>query len=368
MSDILCATYSIYFQDRRTRLPVEGCNLSLERASGSWRRLLNDFSTAEIEVQLDNCCACLPVPWVHEMVIERHGTESDGIVWLGPVTFSNPDQDLGTLSVEAADRSVWWSRRQVLLRALSLASVDAGVAWAAVRAEQERIDPTGLEIRPSHVGRLVNVDAALYSDVEAVLFDYQDVLWTVTAGQLKGPGPTTVGGVPLGTLDTAIDWDENGDGTAGPSVVLDGESTTTAVVVRGDGVTGVFPEPGGKVPPVGWHVAGLERPDLTTQAQVDYVAESTYQRNRENQLYVSSRSGSLRKGSAVAIADLDAGRRFTIDASTCGQQFTQVAELKQVVGRFAWTVEGGQGAIRETAVAVDVGPVGVVTATELLSG
>ena len=226
MTDIKCATYSVWFRNRRTRQPVD-CDLTGAAVVGKWRRNLRETSIADLMIALpadERCCDCAPTANVDELVIERHGDRSE-IVWVGPVTVVDEDQPLGELRIEASDPSYWWDRRQAFQQAETLEQVDIVDAWLAVREDQDRRDPSGLIPKiVDRTGRLVSINWAADAETASVLIELEDVAWTVAAGVLYGPGETTVGPEPFASLDASEDW-ESASGTSGALIRGDGTAT-----------------------------------------------------------------------------------------------------------------------------------------------
>ena len=367
MGDVLCATYSIYFRDRATRRRLEGCDLTAQRVEGRWTRAYKRKSTADLVWQLPpdaGCCECSPTPWVDELIIEREGASSSGIVWKGVVTSIVEDRARGEMEIRACDPSVWWERRQWFTSDIVLEGVDPVDVWVAVHKQLDGRDPSGLIIRPGEpLGTRTGFTAARYGTVPTSSV-MDDVAWTVIAGQLWGPGKTTAGPEPFALLDSSVDWVTPG-GRSGPVIAHDGESTATEILVVGADfgsgpLVSVYPPATAGVPANGLHSARVDRQNLTSQSAVDAEAKRIWERNRYGSTFVSSSNASLREGSQLCIADLIPGRRFKVETpDTCRPDLVALVELSQVVTDFKWLVEGGKPAIRETRVATDFGPVDV---------
>lgn len=362
MSDVLCATYSVYFRNRRTLQRVPGCDLTGRRVFGKWRRILRDTSFADLTIGLKQdgeCCECFPEPHVDEMVIERHG-DDDQVVWAGPVIAVTEDRPNADLRIEAADPSYWWSRRQAFQRSASFTDADIVDVWAAVRQDQDLRDPSGLLIVPgARDGRLITIEWDAFDDVTQVLRQIEDVSWTVVAGALFGPASSTIGEEPFATLNSSTDW-VTPTGASGPVIRDDGATTSTEVVViAANGIVGRYPEPGTPPPVNGLHIARVQRPNITTQLQADREARTLWERNRFGQTTLTTSESSLRRGSKLCVEDLIPGRRFLVESpDTCRPDFFAAVELTQAVGDFEMRNNNGRGELVETRVAVDFGPIG----------
>lgn len=101
-----CGAYRALYR-RRNTLTAYVCEADL--VSGSYSRVLNDVSTAEVSVRIkgdsEECCGCYGQlnPWEHELAIFRDGTE----VWCGPITNIELDFKSGVGTVQARDLMAW---------------------------------------------------------------------------------------------------------------------------------------------------------------------------------------------------------------------------------------------------------------------
>lgn len=367
MSDLLCSTYRVFTRDRRTkRLVYDYTDRVID---GTFDCRLSRTSRAFTAVAIEEGCEIAkPRPWLDEWVIQRDGDQSK-IVWFGPVRKATADMARNELRVEARDPSEWWNRKQIVRAALSLENVDASVAWAAVRSDQERGDPSGLAVGSTEpVGRLVSIQADKFADTFPILDSLDDVAWTVKAGQLYGPGATTDGPNPFGVrLDASVDWVSE-TGRSGPVIICDGENVATKVFTRGrTGEYGQWPPEGTAAPDEGWHIPDvIRRDDLFDSVELNAAAREIWERNRTTPVFLASSSGSLRKGSPLCFDDLLAGRRYTV---TTGDPTLPVVtvELSNMVVDFEARQVGGVVALWEDRVAVDFAPVGVPYETVDLS-
>lgn len=367
MSDTLCATYRVFARNRRTKKQV--CDYTDVTIEGTYSCRYKATSTAFVSTAFTPGCETKkPRPWIDELVIQRNG-ERSRIAWVGPVVKSTVDAARNEMLIEARDPSEWWNRRRVLQNALSLEDVDASVAWAAIRKDQDSIGESGLAVGSTEpVERNVSIEARQYDSTFAYLQQLEDVAWTVKAGRLYGPGATTDGPRPFKTkLDASVDW-INESGQGGAVIICDGENVATKIFVRGrSGQVGEWPPRGSDVPEEGWHIPDvIQRDDLVDVPELTTAARQIWETYRSTPIFLASSSGSLRKGSPLCVDDLLPGRRYHV---TTGDPTTPkvVVELANTVIDFVARNVGGVKDLHEDRVAVDFAPIGIDYDTDRLS-
>lgn len=366
MSDTLCATYRVFTRERLTRRLVH--DYTTQTIEGTFSYRFKATSSAFLSVAAEpGCDIPKPRPWVDELVVQRDGDDSE-VAWFGPVERATLDDARNELQIEAKDLSEWWNRRQILQARLQVAG-DAAEAWAAVRQDQDRIDPSGLgSAVTSKVGRTVTYDEPALAETGPILSELGDVAWAVKAGRLYGPGGTTDGEVPHPVkLDASVDWVTE-TGQAGPVIVCEGAELSTKIYVRGrTGLVGEWPPKGTPVPLEGWHIPNVvTRSDLVDVGDLTAAARQIWETYSTTPVFLASSTGSLRKASPLAVNDLLPGRRYTVDTGVDTVPLVPV-ELHNAVIDFVSRSVGGINELHEDRVAVDFAPVGVDYNTDRLS-
>lgn len=366
----LLAFYSIRSVPRRAGNGPE-CDLSKFEPSGTFGYQESNTSTSEIELLLayDGCCDCVPVPWRDEIIIERltPAGSPEGIVWRGTVTqviedtFGTP-----TLRISVRDNSVWWGRRPNARSGCS-GTFDQAVLWRKLVLDAEQGDPSGVIIGPAELTGLRvegNYEAAsattLGGDIRTAIFGgLADVFWSVIDRDLYGPGPFAITGTPHSHLDIDQHWVEAG-------AVIDTDGFPVASQVRilftdpdtEETVVGQWPPSGPVIDPTyGLHIKTLTSEVEATATQLQAMARRQYERDREPHQYLVTSSDSLSPVAPVTIWDLRPGRFFTVSSEDSCSPVIQ--SLFRVYGALVAFEGSGDGRVRESRVAVDMGPAGV---------
>lgn len=109
-----CGDYRVFYRERNN---LTAFLAEAEVTGGSYGRVLNEISTASIQVRLradsEECCGVYSTlnPWEHEVSIFRDGTE----VWCGPITRMELNFTGGEGTIEAKDLLVWADKRVIEL-------------------------------------------------------------------------------------------------------------------------------------------------------------------------------------------------------------------------------------------------------------
>lgn len=361
---IRCATYSVYIRNRTTKQPIAGCDFTKQPIEGKWRRTKNtgsspSASTADFSMPLSGlagCCECDAEPWRDELVIERLDREgnTDGIVWVGPVSHVVDDTTFGAFTVTARDATVWpFSRTQRTRTAIKLTDVDESVVWLALWGDLTRGGQSGVTPIVTPTGNKVSVDFDRYSSVDAVITELPGISWSMSGDTLY------VGGNDLGHTDNPIaflDVDEHWD-TGGAVVDKDGTYVATKVIVLdGDTILAEYPpyEHGSEL---GLHIGWIDADPGTTAKQATQLAYDTWQANRVTDAFLVTSAGTLSADAPVTVCDLDIGKVFTVEASSSCSTLSERMRLINVVGEFE-AQETGQGVhLVEARVAIDFQPI-----------
>lgn len=109
-----CGDYKVFY---RNRCALNSLLCEADVVDGSFNRVLNEISEAEIQVRLhggsEDCCDCYNdlAPWQHELVIYRDQKE----VWCGPIQRIELDFAAGIGTVQARDLLAWADKRLIEL-------------------------------------------------------------------------------------------------------------------------------------------------------------------------------------------------------------------------------------------------------------
>lgn len=108
-----CGTYEVYFKTRGGDTHVGRVR---NMTALSYARNLNSVSEGSVSFSLNGtesevCCGIASTiePWEHELAIYRNGEE----IWCGPVVGGEVDNDAQTVTFNARDLSIWFSKRWV---------------------------------------------------------------------------------------------------------------------------------------------------------------------------------------------------------------------------------------------------------------
>ena len=360
----LCAGYRIRIVERVTSRTV--CDITDLVASGTWRRVLQNVSTVEITADTGNnddpggrCCDCIPRLWVDDIVIERTSTDGrvEGVVWRGPAVQVIDDEIDGTITITAADNSIWWTRHNRARTSIT-GTVDEAELWWRLVADAEAGVFSMLSIPgPSPTGQAREVtiepatDTTEGSDNQILIFGgLPTVMWTVVDRVVYGPGPTTVGDVPFAALDTARHWVD-------PGAVIDNDGVTFASQVRlvaadstGAPIVGIYPPDPVATPAAGEHVITYRIDGIYTQAALTAAARRRWESDRSGARYLVTSTSSLSETAPVTVWDLIPGRVFTVTAGRACSNLDGLMRLYNVAVEFTST---GDGTLTETRVAID---------------
>lgn len=241
-----CGDYRVFYRER--------CNLTsflaeADITGGTFSRVLNDISTASIEVRLradsEECCGVYSSlnPWEHEIAIFRDNTE----VWCGPIVRMELDFVGGRGRVEARDLLAWADKRVI-----EMADEDYDVEDADLKDVYEWVlnhgyckDPWCMTWSLQEVGvpitrRYAAYDAAggdrwggTYPVVGDELRNLADsgVDYTVIVRHLWGGDVEVTTPTPITTILYDNHW------ISLPTIIISGEDMATRVIV-GSGNSG----------------------------------------------------------------------------------------------------------------------------------
>lgn len=317
-----------------------------ERFSGSFTRVLDRTSGATLTLT-DACCACVPVPWAHEIGFYRSGQTSP--VWQGPV---DSVTDTGReIAVTALDKSAYWYKRNTSADLSHAgAAVDAATLFSELVAQAEAGSPTGLLFVPSGpTGVMVTRVVPINQKIGPILDDLSNgaIDWTVVGLQAFAGGATVKAGGAL-VLATSDDWDPD----ELPEVVTDGHSQITRVVLHAQGdIVSIYP-PGPAVadPDFGIIEEEISKIQIPSQAEADAYAKSYYERHQGPQVHISTARSAVSKRFPYEMADLIPGRLFNVLVNTSCVEQLLTLRLSQTTT----TIVDGH----EESVKIDLQPVG----------
>lgn len=345
-----CAEYQIQVVPRPGAVCAEpvACTLATSGSTWSWTRQYGIPSVASFSTRnLEGCCDCVPRAWESELEFWRDGIR----VWVGPVTDVMENKTENVLSILAADRSIWpYQEQKVLLEEVGETTESPEERFVRLFRILDKPE-SGLKLRQfGQTGLTIKAPIALYGDGQletATLAEY-GVGWTVVDDELRfGSLWEIEEPVPI---IPGQHWENNG------ALVSDvGTAYATAVVVRTETYSVVFPDPPTPDRCKGQHIRVVEPEFELTETEALIYARSRWETARKQGLQVlTSIDSSVTSEWPSSVCEMTPGQTYVVDTRTpdfCLQTSSE-ATLKSLV------VEGAD--TKETNVKPELGPIDAV--------
>lgn len=296
-----CGMHEAYVRDR-----VSGARIGavVRLLAVRWQRLLDDVSSADVTVALEDCCGFIDSvhTWRHELVVARDGVP----VWSGPIVRLEVTREEAVLY--AWDQLAWLSRRAVVTEAtleLDVARIAERLVTDAMN-QQDDVDLVELlDVRETGIIEEREYRAGTQTVLEALReLATGPIDFTAVGRRVVIGGELGLGNVPTFTDD---DFAED------LRVVEDGLSLYTGFASRGrdDDVVEIV---GGPSDYYGLlQGVGLEQDSLTTEAGVISAGERFLGNRAVAPRYVQTPAGAtLSPASTQDLGELVPGVRARI--------------------------------------------------------